>query len=137
MAGITDLAALLAHLDPELHPEPWVYALLPAGAAPPSAAFAMVREVEGVTVVVPQAEAERLGLTVGFVAARVTLRVHSALEAVGMTAAFARVLAEGGISCNVIAGYHHDHLFVPWERRAEAVDLLRGLGGQAEPPAGS
>jgi hypothetical protein len=137
MAGFTDLTALLAHLDPELHPEPWVYAVLPAGASLPPAAFAVVREDEGVTVVVPQAEAERLGLAGGFVAARVTLRVHSALEAVGMTAAFARVLAEAGISCNVVAGYHHDHLFVPWERRAEAVDLLRGLAGHAGRPSGS
>ena len=57
----------------------------------------------------------------------VTLRVHSALEAVGLTAAVATCLGAAGLSCNVVAGFHHDHLFVPHERGAECVELLREL----------
>lgn len=132
MAGITDLDELLGSLDPELHPLPWVYAVvpeIPAAVEP----FAVVREQEGVTLVLTVDEAARLGLPVGSRFALITLRVHSALEAVGMTAAFARVLADAGMSCNVVAGFHHDHLLVPWARGAEAVDLLRGL---AERPSG-
>jgi uncharacterized protein len=53
--------------------------------------------------------------------------VHSDLAAVGLTAAFAGALASEGISCNVIAGFHHDHLFVPWERRADAMAALGRL----------
>jgi hypothetical protein len=36
-------------------------------------------------------------------------------------------LAGAGIACNVVAGYHHDHLFVPWERREEALAILQRL----------
>ena len=45
-----------------------------------------------------------------------------------MTAAISRVLADAGLSCNVLAGFFHDHLLVPWERADEAVALLRALG---------
>jgi hypothetical protein len=60
-------------------------------------------------------------------AARVTLAIGSSLIAVGLTATVSRVLAAAGISCNVIAGSHHDHLFVDWDQGAQAVTLLRQL----------
>ena len=50
--------------------------------------------------------------------------MQSALAAVGLTAAIATALAKVGISANVIAGYHHDHIFVPWSRRYEALAIL-------------
>jgi hypothetical protein len=59
--------------------------------------------------------------------ARITLTVQSSLEAVGLTAAFASVLAQGGISANVIAGFHHDHIFLPAADADRAMTLLRGL----------
>jgi uncharacterized protein len=59
--------------------------------------------------------------------ARVSLTIGSSLSTVGLTATVSHVLAAAGISCNVIAGFHHDHLFVDWERGAEAAALLRGL----------
>lgn len=61
----------------------------------------------------------------------ITLRIHSALDAVGLTAAVAQALAEYGLSCNVVAGFHHDHLFVPHERAAEAVALLEQLADRS------
>ena len=79
-------------------------------------AFALIREAEGVTII-------RQGS--GW--ARITLAVHSSLEAVGLTAAVAGALAEQGISANMVAAFHHDHLFVPWSRRAEAMVVLRAL----------
>jgi hypothetical protein len=63
--------------------------------------------------------------------ARITLTVHSALEGVGLTAAVSGALAEQGIACNVVAGFHHDHLFVPWERREEALGVLRKVARPA------
>ncbi|KAK7197941.1 ACT domain containing protein [Novymonas esmeraldas] len=57
----------------------------------------------------------------------ITMRIHSSLSAVGFTAAFSRVLTDAGISCNVFAGYYHDHIFVPVERSADAISTLTAL----------
>ena len=54
--------------------------------------------------------------------------MHTALDAVGLTAAVATALAEHGIPANVIAGFYHDHLLVPEDRADDAVAVLRGLG---------
>lgn len=127
---VAELDQLLASLEPDLHPEAWAFVVVdrvPGDCTP----FAVIREDEGTTLVVTAREADRLGLPHDYLAARITLRVHSALEAVGMTAAFAGALADAGISCNVVAGYHHDHLLVPWERGAEAVTILGSLGSRA------
>lgn len=125
---LSDLKLLLAGLEPTLNPGVFVFAVMPLGTdTGPLAPIATVREVEGLTVVVPEATARRHGLAPLFRAAWLTLRVPSDLTAVGLTAAFARVLAEVGISCNVIAGAHHDHLFVPVERAADALAALQGL----------
>ena len=113
---VSDLAGMLAGMAPVLHPEPWRF-LLVTGEAPADA-FALIREDEGITAIVPAQDGDF---------ARITLQVHSALEGVGLTAAVAGVLAGAGIACNVVAGFHHDHLFVPWERREEALDLLQRL----------
>jgi uncharacterized protein len=129
VSGERDLGRLLADLRPEVAAEPYVFAQAPDGVVPAdSRPFATVAEDEGLTLVVTRDEADRLGLAYDYVAARITLRVHSDPAAVGMTAAFSRVLADAGLSCNVIAGFCHDHLLVPWERADEAVRLLEGLG---------
>jgi hypothetical protein len=89
--------------------------------------MAVVHEAEGITYVLPRGEADDRALTYGFVAAWITLNVHSSLDAVGLTAAVAVLLAEAGISCNVLAGYFHDHLLVPIDRADEALQLLKDL----------
>ncbi len=119
------LAELIASMSARLDPEAYVWASvseIPVGCDP----VATVEETEGTTVVVREADAVELGIEHQFRSARITLEVHSPLDAVGLTAAFARALADAGVSANVVAGFHHDHVFVPWERRAEAlVALLR------------
>jgi uncharacterized protein len=110
-------------LDPIRRPGEFVFAV----AGEDVAAEATVREDEGLTVVVPRERADALGLEYDFVAAWITLRLHSELEAVGLTAAFSRALAGAGIGCNVLAGFHHDHLLVPADRADEAIELLRGV----------
>ncbi len=130
-----DLERLLADLRPALAPEPYVFVAAPrdAGgeAAPPNdpPPFAVVREEEGTTWIVRRRQADAAGLPYVFVAARITLRVPSALDAVGLTAAVATRLARAGIACNVIAGLRHDHLLVPLERADDALDLLTSLWG--------
>jgi hypothetical protein len=84
-------------------------------------AAATVREEKGLTVVGPVEVARDRGLEPDFVAAWLTLQAHSALEAVALTAAVAGVLADEGIPCSVIAGYHHDHLLVPADRAESAI----------------
>lgn len=112
-------------IQPDLSDEPYVFA---AGEPPPGVSpFAVIREDEGVTVILTRADADRAGLPYGYVAARITLRVGSALTDVGLTAASSRTLADAGISCNVIAGLAHDHLFVDWDQATRALALLRGL----------
>jgi hypothetical protein len=118
--GETDLKVLLATMRPVLHDTPYGFALWQGDL--PFRPFATVAEDEGLTVVAPLSV-----LGGGPPWARISLTVHSDLAAVGLTAAFARALADAGISCNVIAGVHHDHLFVPWDQRTEALAALRDL----------
>ena len=59
----------------------------------------------------------------------ITLDVHSSLEAVGLTAAVSAALAEENISCNVVAAYYHDHLFVPVADAERAMETLMRLTG--------
>ena len=130
MSGERDLARLLASMRPELRSGAFVFTTsdaVPAGVEP----VVTVREPEGVTLVLDRDEADRLGLSYEYVAAMVTLRVHSALDAVGLTAAVAHELAGHGISCNVVAGYFHDHLFVPHERGEDVVALLEALAARS------
>jgi hypothetical protein len=112
-------------IRPELFAEPYVFAAgePPRGVTP----FAVIREDEGVTVVLTRADADRAGMAYDYVAARITLRVGSALTDIGLTALFSRTLADAGISCNVIAGLAHDHLFVGWEQGEPARALLSEL----------
>jgi hypothetical protein len=125
---ISDLATLLASMQPELQPGTWAWCALPDGVPPPDAdVVATMREAEGTTVVVAEAVAQARGWPVAFRSAWITLRVHSDLAAVGLTAAFSRALADAGIACNVVAGVHHDHLFVPADRADDAQAALRAL----------
>ena len=89
---------------------------------------AVLAEAEATTVVATVEAAERHGWSGEFEAAWLTLDVHSALEAVGLTAAVATALTAEAIPCNVLAGYLHDHLLVPADRAEDAVACLTRLG---------
>jgi len=125
---IADLATLLRTMEPALNEGVYVFAIAPdPGPAPQIEALATFREKEGLTIVAREEDALRCGLPVLFRAAWITLTVHSDLQAVGLTAAFAAALAERGISCNVVAAAFHDHIFVPVDRAADAMDRLRRM----------
>ncbi|WP_345696809.1 ACT domain-containing protein [Kitasatospora terrestris] len=133
MAGERDLRTLLSGMHPVLNPGRYVYCTFPAKVPAGLRPVVSVAEEEGVTVVVPQEEADSLGLRYEYVAAWITLRIHSALDAVGLTAAVAACLADEGVSCNVVAGFHHDHLFVTADDADRALSALQSLS--AAPPA--
>ena len=124
MAGVSDLSVLLATMEPVLYDAPYGFAVS-ARAVP--GAFATVAEEEGLTVIAPVEALLAAGVAPGAAFARISLTVHSDLAAVGLTAAFARALAEKGISANVIAGVHHDHIFTGWDQRFDALAALQAL----------
>lgn len=128
MAAISDLSQLISGMEPALNEGTWVFGVLPDGLSCDAPGIvATIREPEGISVVMEEGAALRAGVEAVFRAAWITLHVHSALEAVGLTAAVAAALGEAGISCNVVAGTHHDHLFVPVEHAHRAIAVLRQL----------
>nr|WP_281367504.1 ACT domain-containing protein [Sphingomonas chungangi] len=113
------MALLLRDMRPQLHPDRYDFTVCEN--APPDA-FAIVCEDEGLTVIAPRNAGEW---------ARISLSVHSSLSAVGLSAAMAKALADRNISCNIVAGCYHDHLFVPWPRRQDAMAALAALSETA------
>lgn len=125
---ITDLRTLLSSLDPHLHEGVYVYSSVATDTDLSSlSVVGTFREDDELTVILPEEEAMKAGFPILFRAAWITLMVDSSLDAVGLTAAFSTALGEAGISCNVVAGARHDHVFVPVEKSAEAIDAIKGL----------
>jgi hypothetical protein len=128
---IADLNLILRSLDPKLHEGVYVYTSVPfATDLSLIPVVGTVREDEGLTVILAEPDALDAGFPVLFRAAWITLSVNSALDAIGLTAAFSTALANAGISCNVAAGAHHDHIFVQFERAADAMTVLRDLANE-------
>lgn len=132
MSGVTDLAELLETMEPALVEGRFVYASVPEGALTDAflgAAVGLFRETEGVTLILPAGSAA--GLSTSPPMRMITLTVHSSLEAVGLTAAFAAALTREGIRANVVAAFHHDHIFVPERDADRAIEALRALSRTA------
>jgi hypothetical protein len=133
MSGERDLHTLLRDMRPVLDEAPYVIASVPAASLPAHpTCLGLFHEPEGVTLILTAAEAERLSLPTAPQWAHSVLSVHSSLLAVGFLASVATALAAAGISVNPVAGYYHDHLFVPWSARHQALAVLRQLA-QARP----
>ena len=128
MAGEMNLKRLLSDMKPSLQEGRFVFCTLQIEKPPVDLdVVASFREKEGLTVVVEEREAQERGWDYEVAMAWITLTVHSALEAVGLTAAVANALTQEDISCNVIAAYYHDHIFVPVERAEEAMQALQRI----------
>ena len=128
MSSRASLSDLLSRLKPESVPGAFVFVSVGfseslRGVTP----LATVVEAEGLSVVLRREDADYLRLHYSFVAAWITLNVYSALETVGLTGAVAGALTASGISCNMIAGYHHDHVLVPEDRLDDALSRLKEL----------
>ncbi|MFT7470945.1 MAG: hypothetical protein ACI8XU_000838, partial [Kiritimatiellia bacterium] len=125
-----DLDALLVLMQPSLLPGDYVFctaANLKYGDFAELQPLASYQEEEGLTLVLAKQSADVAGLAYDAVFKCITLMVHSSLEAVGLTAAVSGKLAANGISANVIAAYHHDHVFVPKNKAQLALQLLTEL----------
>lgn len=129
---ILNLDLLLKQLQPILDPEEYVFCTvkddLPKHLSlTPLATFA---ETEGLTLVLSKSQAQLLGAETKIIFKRITLSVYSSLEAVGLTAVVASALAEQGVSANMIAAYHHDHVFVPANKATDAMKILSKLSSK-------
>ena len=89
--------------------------------------LACFAEQEGLTLVLSKESADQEGLSYQGCFRCISLQVHSSLQAIGLTAAVASELASHGISANVIAAHHHDHVFVPSRDAEEALRLLEAM----------
>jgi hypothetical protein len=125
MAGKTDLNQLLKSMKPKLNFGDYVFCVVEDIAKiSPADIISTFREKEGITVILRKELADQLKLQYTFTAAWITLTIHSSLEAVGLTAAFATALASEGISCNVIAAFYHDHIFINKTEAERAMEIL-------------
>lgn len=131
MPGLIDLETMLSTLEPTIREGEFVYASVSEQHAQELPSQVLIQENEGVTVVLRREAADAANVDYEFVAAWISLTVHSSLEAVGLTAAFAVALGEAGVGCNVLAGFHHDHILVPIKQASLALDTLRELATRA------
>ena len=128
VSAVRDTAAMIAGMAPVLQPGRFVFCTTddPQLAARAMAdAVAMYRESAGVSLVLPEKAADLHGFETTLPMACITLSVQSSLEGIGLTATVSAALTEAGIPCNMVAAFHHDHVFVPEDRAAEAVAVLR------------
>lgn len=125
MNGEKDLEVLLKSMKPKHNAGEFVFCNTKNVAQLDwSQVIMMFREDESITIITPKEVADKLNIEYSFVASWITLTVHSSLEAVGLTAAFSKALSEEGISCNVVAAYYHDHIFVDKKDTDKAMDIL-------------
>lgn len=126
MRGETNLQQLLRTMKPALNEGEFIFYSLPdLSVININDIIFSFKEKEGFTVILEKSLADKLNIPYSFVAAWITLTVHSSLEAVGLTAAFSKALADEQISCNVVAGFYHDHIFVA---KRDAERAMQALG---------
>tara|TARA_B110000259_G_C13711917_1_gene280776 strand:- start:48 stop:446 length:399 start_codon:yes stop_codon:yes gene_type:complete len=128
MEGEKDLQKLLKNMKPVLNPGEYVFAVVKNldNILRTDTLFEF-KEKEAITLVLEKNKADTLKLSYQFISSWITLKVHSSLEAVGLTAAFSTALTKHKISCNVVAGFYHDHIFVDTKDAKKAIEVLTNL----------
>lgn len=128
MQGEKDLDILLKSVEPTLNTGRYVFCTTTnVSQINLTEIILCFRESEGYTIILEKQVADRLRFNYDFIASWITLSVYSALDAVGLTASFSKALTEEGISCNVVAGYFHDHIFVAEGDAERAMIALKKL----------
>jgi len=132
MPGETNLQKLLGSMSPELAPGAFVFATLPSDTPCPAGLDPVMvfREREGDTLILAEEEARAARLSFAFRSRMITLNIHSSLDAVGFLAGITARLAAAGMGVNPVSAFYHDHLFVPADRAAEAIEILQALAAE-------
>lgn len=137
MPGETQLSTLLSSMKPKLQTGRWVFASIRSDRL--TEVFNLInlkemqgfyQEDEGATLILEDSQAKLINVATSEVFSAISLTVHSSLEAVGLTAAISTALANDGISANIIAGYYHDHIYVPEKKATKALNCLNKLSKQ-------
>jgi hypothetical protein len=125
MSGEKNLRKLIKEMKPVLNTGKYVFTTLSnIDKIPRSETIFEFKEKEGITIVLEKSKADELNVSYQFIASWITLEIHSSLEAIGLTAAFSGELAKYNISCNIVAGYYHDHIFVDHKDGEKALKRL-------------
>ncbi|WP_136465954.1 ACT domain-containing protein [Flagellimonas onchidii] len=131
MSGETNLSTLLSKLQPVLNQGDFVFASVDDSFQfDLNLVHGIFREKEGITLILKKEIADSINLKYNYMASCITLDVHSSLEMVGLTAAVSNALAKENISCNVVAAFYHDHIFVDKQDAKKAMNVLLQLSNK-------
>ncbi len=126
--GIINLNEILKSIEPILNDGEWIiHSVNDLSKINLNEIAGFFKEKEGFTIIISKEIAQNHGFEYNTTFSWITLNVHSSLEAVGLTAAFSEALAKQNVSCNVVAGYFHDHIFVPSNDTKKAIMVLESL----------